>query len=154
MQKIGLENKVVLITGVAGFIGANLAVRLLSSFRGIFADILPCRLGYEPCGHRLGQLLDTDIIFATNLHERQFSFIAPAINGMCRDLENLTERGDIEILLLVYNHRDWLEHSLTAVEHRFEPVNSGEQQSYKPVKRRYANSHFLHVVFRLSRTYF
>lgn len=35
MQKICLENKVVLITGVAGFIGANLAARLLRSFKGI-----------------------------------------------------------------------------------------------------------------------
>lgn len=35
MQKVGLENKVVLITGAAGFIGANLAARLLRSFAGI-----------------------------------------------------------------------------------------------------------------------
>ena len=35
MQNVGLKHKVVLVTGVAGFIGANLAVSLLRSFGGI-----------------------------------------------------------------------------------------------------------------------
>ena len=35
MQRVGLKHKVVLVTGVAGFIGANLAVSLLRAFGGI-----------------------------------------------------------------------------------------------------------------------
>ena len=35
MQRIDLENKTVFITGVAGFIGANLAKRVLSETSGI-----------------------------------------------------------------------------------------------------------------------
>lgn len=35
MQKVNLENKTVFITGVAGFIGSNLAERLLKEVEGI-----------------------------------------------------------------------------------------------------------------------
>ena len=35
MQKINLENKVILITGASGFIGANLAQRLLNDYKDI-----------------------------------------------------------------------------------------------------------------------
>ena len=61
MQKIGLENKVVLITGVAGFIGANLAVRLLSSFRGIHIVGIDNMNDYYDVSlkeHRLAQIRD------------------------------------------------------------------------------------------------
>ena len=61
MQKIGLENKVVLITGVAGFIGANLAVRLLSSFRGIHIVGIDNMNDYYDVSlkeHRLSQIRD------------------------------------------------------------------------------------------------
>ena len=61
MQKIGLENKVVLITGVAGFIGANLAVRLLSSFRGIHIVGIDNKNDYYDVSlkeHRLSQIRD------------------------------------------------------------------------------------------------
>ncbi|MCI8642042.1 MAG: NAD-dependent epimerase/dehydratase family protein [Lachnospiraceae bacterium] len=61
MQKIDLENKVVLITGVAGFIGANLAVRLLSSFRGIHIVGIDNMNDYYDVSlkeHRLAQIRD------------------------------------------------------------------------------------------------
>lgn len=39
MQNLDLKNKTVFITGVAGFIGSNLAERLLKEIEGIFKTL-------------------------------------------------------------------------------------------------------------------
>lgn len=47
MQNLDLKNKTVFITGVAGFIGSNLAERLLKEIEGILSAVVKSGRSYE-----------------------------------------------------------------------------------------------------------